>query len=60
VQPPSRGDAVGDVGKLIRAVYLDKVLEDGGLDQIGVKLGDTINFMRTDNGEVGHTDHFWL
>lgn len=34
VQPTSWGDAVGHVGELIWSENLDKVPEDGGLDQI--------------------------
>jgi len=34
VQPTSWGDSVGDVSELVRAENSDKVLENGGLDQI--------------------------
>ncbi|RMZ70021.1 hypothetical protein GMOD_00000054 [Pyrenophora seminiperda CCB06] len=36
VKPSSRGDAVGDICELVRPIDLDKVLEDGGLDQVGM------------------------
>lgn len=34
VEPAARGDTVGHVGELVRAIDLDKVLEDGGLDEV--------------------------
>jgi hypothetical protein len=60
VQPPSRCDTIGYVGELIRTVDLDKVLENGGLDEVGVKLGYTIDFMASNGRQVSHSHHLWL
>lgn len=57
VQPAARSDAVGDVGEFVLTVDLDEVLEDGGLDQIRMQLGDTIDLVRAYNGKEGHADH---
>jgi len=57
VQPAARSDTVGDVGEFVLTVNLDEVLEDGGLDQIRMQLGDTIDLVRAYNGKEGHADH---
>ena len=57
VQPPARSDAVRNVCELVWAINLDKVLEDCRLDQIGVKLGNAIHLVRTDDGQVRHANH---
>lgn len=60
VQPTSGGDAVGHVGELVRAVNLNKVLENGGLDQIRVQLSHTVDLVGTYNGQEGHSHHLGL
>jgi hypothetical protein len=60
VEPATGGDAVGDVGEAVWAAYLHEVFEDGGLDEVRVKFSDTVDLVRTDDGEVGHTDDLWL
>lgn len=60
VQPASRGDAVCDVGELVGAVDVDKVLEDCRLDEVRVQLGDTVDLVGADNGQEGHADHLGL
>ena len=60
MQPSPWSDTVGDVGELVRSVDLDKVLEDSGLDQIGVELSHTIHLVRTDDSQVCHANHLWL
>lgn len=60
VQPTSGGNTVGDVGELVGAIDLDKVLEDGRLDEIRVQLGDSVHLVGSDNGKVCHSDHLGL
>lgn len=60
VEPSARSDTVGHVGKLVGAVDADKVLEDGGLDEIRVQLSDTVDLVGANNGEVGHANHLGL
>lgn len=57
VQPSARGDSVGDIRESISSENLDKVLEDRGFDEIRMELGDSIDLVRTDNGQISHTDH---
>jgi len=58
MKPSPWRDSIGDVCKLVRPIHLDKILEDGGLDQVGMEFGDTINLVRSNHGEVRHADHF--
>lgn len=55
---PPWGDAVGDVGEKVPTLELDKVSEDGSLEKLTVKLGDTIDLERADNSEESHPDVF--
>lgn len=57
MQPTTRCDAVGNVGELVGSEDGDEVLEDSGLDQVGVQLGYTVDLVGTDAGKVCHTDH---
>lgn len=71
--PATRSDTVGDllvsnvtimrttnIGKLVNAKELDKVLEDGSLDELRVKSGNTVDFEGTDDGKVGHAQRLGL
>ncbi|GJC79271.1 hypothetical protein ColLi_02109 [Colletotrichum liriopes] len=58
--PTPRGDAVGDVGELVGAVDVDEVLENGGLDEVGVQLSYAVDLVGTDNGQECHADHLGL
>ena len=60
VEPSAGSDTVGDVGELVGAKDLDEVLEDGGLYEIGVQLGNTVDLVRTNNSQVSHADHLGL
>lgn len=60
VQPSSRRNAVGDIGKLVGPINGNKVLENGRLDEVGVQLGNTVDLVRTYNGQEGHADHLGL
>lgn len=57
MQPSAWGDAVGDVREAVSSEDLDKVLEDRSLDEIRMELSDSINLVRTDNGQISHADH---
>ena len=39
--------AISDIGVLVGTLEIDEVLEDSGLDEITVKLGDTIDLATT-------------
>jgi hypothetical protein len=60
VQPSARCDTICDVCELVGSIDLDKVLEDGSLDQIRVQLGYTVDLMGANQGEEGHADHLGL
>ena len=60
VEPSAGSDTVGHVGELVGAEDLDEVLEDGGLDEIGVQLSNTVDLVRTNNSQVSHADHLGL
>ena len=60
VQPSARGNTVGDIGELVGAIDLDEILEDGGLDKIGVKLGHTVHLVRANDSKECHPDHLGL
>lgn len=60
MEPAARSDTVGHIGELVGAINLDKVLEDGGLDEVRVQLSDTIDLVRSDNGEERHPNHLGL
>lgn len=55
-EPAARGNAVGHIREKVAALVLDKVAEDGSLKKLAVQLGDTVDFERANNGEVGHAD----
>ena len=57
-EPTTGSDTVGDVGEKVAALELDKVAEDGGLEQLRVEFGHAVDFEGTDNGEVSHADVF--
>ena len=60
MEPPSRRNAVGHIGKFVWSIDLDKVFKDCGLDQVRVKLSYTIDLVASNGGEVGHLHHFRL
>ncbi len=60
MQPTSWCDSVCDIRELVRSKYLDKVLEDGSSDQIGMKFGHTVDLVGADDGQVGHANHLRL
>lgn len=60
VQPTSWSDSISDIGELVWAKNLYEILENSGLDKIGVKLGNTIDLMGTNNGQISHADHLRL
>ncbi len=60
VQPSSRGDPVGHVGKLVRAVDFDKVLENGGLDQVRMQFGHPVHFLTSNDRQISHSHHLRL
>lgn len=60
MKPAARGDTVGDVGELVRAINLDKVLENGRLDEIRMKLSNSVDLVRADNGQKCHAHHLGL
>ncbi len=51
-----RRDTVGDITELVFAIEVDKVLKDGGPDELRVELSNTIDLVRADDSEVGHAD----
>lgn len=60
VEPATGCDAVGNIGELVWTVDLHEILENGGLDQIRVQLGDTVDLVRANDGEICHADHLGL
>jgi hypothetical protein len=60
VQPPSGSDSIGDVGELVLSIDFNEVLEDCGLDEIRMKFGDTIDFVRANDCQVGHAENLGL
>lgn len=60
VQPAARSDTVGDICELVWAEDSNKVLKDGGLDQVGVKLSHAVDLVGPDDSEVCHADHLGL
>jgi hypothetical protein len=57
VQPTARSDTVGDIGELVLTIDLDKVLENGCLDEVGVQFCYTVDLVRTNDGKESHADH---
>ena len=55
VDPTTRGDTVGLVLELA-GVELIELTEDGGSQKVSMELSDTVDSVRADDGEVGHTD----
>jgi hypothetical protein len=51
-----RRDAVGNIAKLVFAVEVDKVLHNGGPDELRMKLSDTIDLVRANDSKIGHAD----
>lgn len=60
VKPTTGSDAVGHVGELVRTVNLHKVFEDSCLNEVRVQLSDTVDLVRSDNGQEGHPYHLRL
>lgn len=60
MQPSPGGDAVGDIGEFVRPVDLDEVFEDRCLDEIGMKLRNTVDLVAADHGKVCHAHHLGL
>lgn len=60
VEPSAGSDTVGDVGELVRTKDLNEVLEDGGLDEIGMQLSNTVDLVGTNNSQVSHANHLGL
>lgn len=56
--PATGSDAVGDIREKVATLELDKVAEDGGLEELAVEFGDTVDLEGADNGEVSHADVF--
>ena len=54
-QPAAGGDAVGLVVELA-GPQLVEVLEERGLEQLGMEGGDAVDGVGADDGEVGHAD----
>lgn len=55
-QPATGSDTVGDVGEVVTALELDKVAEDGRLEELRVELGNTVDLEGGNTREVGHAD----
>lgn len=53
---PSRRDTVGDVGEEVSTLELDKVPEDGCLQELTVELGDTVDLERSHNCQEASTE----
>ena len=51
--PAARGNAVRDVGEAFRP-EAGKVSKEGFDHEVGVDFGDTVHFMRADDGQPGH------
>lgn len=60
VKPSTGSDSVGDIGKFVGTVNLNKILEDGRLDEIRVQLGNAIDLVGSNNGQEGHPHHLGL
>lgn len=60
VQPSPWCDAVRYVCELVWTVDFDEIFENGGLDQIGVKLGHTVHLVAANNSQVSHAHHLRL
>jgi len=56
VQPSSGSNTVGNIGELLFIVNFDKVLENSSLNKLRVQLGNTIDLVRANDGQVGHAD----
>ena len=51
-----RRDTVGNIAKLVFAVEVDKVLQNGGPDELRMELSDTVDLVRANDSEIGHAD----
>jgi hypothetical protein len=55
---PPGSNTIGDIGKEVPSLELDKVLEDSSLEKLTVQLCHTINLERSDNSKESHSDVF--
>lgn len=55
--PSSGCDSIGHVDELVWE-ELVKILEESLLEQLGVKEGDSVDLVRSDHTQVGHSDLF--
>lgn len=55
--PASESNSVCYINKLVGS-YVVEVLEKGLLEQLGVKMGDSVDFVRTHNTQVSHSYPF--
>lgn len=60
MQPSPGRDAVSHISKFVGSKDCDEILEDGGLDKVGVQFSDAVDLVRTNQGQVSHANHFWL
>lgn len=60
VQPATGCDSVCYVCEFVGPVDCNKVLEDGGLDEVGVKLCHAVDLVGADDGEERHAHHLGL
>uniref|UniRef100_A0A1Y1L8Q7 Uncharacterized protein n=1 Tax=Photinus pyralis TaxID=7054 RepID=A0A1Y1L8Q7_PHOPY len=60
VQPTAWCNAVCNIGELVRAVNFDKVLENGGLDEVRVEFRHAIDLVGADDGKERHAYHLGL
>ncbi len=52
-EPAARRDAVGD-GHEFLGPQLGEVLDDAGLQELGVELGDAVDVVASDDRQIGH------
>ena len=48
--------SVCDIAELAFPIELDKVWEEILLYEVGMEFSDTVDFLATDNSEIGHAD----
>ena len=60
MQPAARCDAIGYVGEFVRTIDADEILEDRSPNEIGMQLSNSIDFMASNCGEIGHSNHLRL
>ena len=51
-----RRDTVGNITKLVFAVEVDKVLQNGSPDELRMELSDTVDLVRAKDSKIGHAD----